>query len=137
MAVVAVVRRGEAVSSLGGGGVGRRGRRRRRALGREEGREVRNVALAERGRDGRHLRIDAALVAVEQELPVEVDPDLAGDRRDGRVRGIAVQAVAGGARDGLATARFEIGGERGEGARRQHRQGDGGGGGPTGGNKGQ
>src|SRR5207247_8683803 len=119
MAVVAVVRRGEALSGLGARGVGRPGRRRGRALGREEGREVRHVALAERGRDGRHLRIDAALVAVEQELPVEVDPDLAGDRRDGRVRGIAVQAVAGGARDGLATARFETGGERGDGARRE------------------
>src|SRR2546422_8240925 len=40
-----------------------------------------------------------------KQLPVQVDPDLAGDRGDGRVGGVAVGAVAGDARDGLATAR--------------------------------
>src|SRR5438046_4890940 len=110
VAVVAVIGLGQTPSGVAARGRRRRARRRRRTLGREERGEGGHVALAQRGGDRRHLRVHAPLVAIEQQLPVQVNRHLARDRRHRGVARIAVGAVAGDTCRGRAAPGFDVGG---------------------------
>jgi hypothetical protein len=112
VAVVAMIGLGEPAPRFAARGVGRCSGRPRRALRREERGQVGHVTLAQRRRDRRHLRIRAALVAIEQELPVQVRRDLACERRHCRIGRVAVRAVAGDAGRRFAAAGLDVGGER-------------------------